>query len=75
MPSDCQCSTACDVQTKYVHVEKVLNNKQATEKLKKLENEVKSLKMKNNRLKIKLNKATVNKNTIVKKLKRQLDES
>lgn len=72
MPSDCQCSTACDVQTKYVH--KVLNNKQATEKLKKLEIEVKNLKMKNNILKIKLNRATVNKNTIVKKLKQQLDK-
>lgn len=72
MPSDCQCSTACDVQTKYV--EKVLNNKQATEKLKKLEIEVRNLKTENNRLKTRLNKATVNKNTIIKKLKQQLDE-
>lgn len=72
MPSDCQCSTPCGVQTKYV--EKVLNNKQATEKLKKLEIEIKNLKMENNRLKIRLNKATVNKNIIVKKLKQQLDK-
>lgn len=72
MPSDCQCSTAYDVQIKYV--DKVLNNKQATEKLKKLENEVKNLKTKNNRLKTRLNKITVNKHIIIKKLKQQLDE-
>lgn len=71
MPSDCQCSTACDVQTKYV--EKVLNDKQATEKLKKLKIEIKNLKIENSKLKSRLSKATVNKDIIVKKLKQQLD--
>lgn len=71
MPSDCQCSTACD--TKVVKVKEVLNNKKATALLKKLEREVTDLKKKNSSLKTKLTRATTSKKGIIKDLKKHLD--
>jgi len=69
MPSDCQCATACETKT----VTKVLNNKQATARLRKLEREVKDLKKENSGLKARLTKATAKKRSIVKSLKNHLD--
>ena len=69
MPSDCQCSTACDVRVET----KVLNNKQATRKLKELEAEVTALEEENQTLKRRLRKARVSKKSLVKKLKNHLD--
>jgi len=72
MPSDCQCSTAC---TQIVEKKVVLNNKEATKKLRRLEDEVESLKRENATLKRKLTRATVNKKKLVSDLKRQLDKA
>jgi len=69
MPSDCQCSTACETRI----VTKVLNNKQATRRLERLEKEVKKLRLENVTLKTKLSKASVKKKDLVSKLKKQLD--
>ena len=69
MPSDCQCSTACETRI----VTKVLNNKQATRRLERLEKEVKKLRSENVTLKTKLSKASVKKKDLVSKLKKQLD--
>ncbi len=72
MPSDCQCSTS--VETKTVTVEKVIGNKRATRKILRLEEEVEILKDENVRLKRRLQKATVNKEGILKELKSKLDK-
>ncbi len=71
MPSDCQCSSACSTET--ITVEKVLNNKQATRKLRRLEEEVAILKDENTGLKRRLRKASINKEKILKDLKSNLD--
>ncbi len=69
MPSDCQCST----HTEPVVVEKVLNNKQATRKMRRLEEEVEILKYENSSLKQRLRKASINKEKILKELRSKLD--
>ena len=48
MPSDCQCSTP---RIEYVDKIKVLNNKEATRKIARLEEQVKTLKSENSVLK------------------------
>jgi len=69
MPSDCQCSTACDCGV----VTKVINNKEATKRLKRLEKEVEDLKEENIDLKRRLKRANINKKKIVNDLKNRLD--
>jgi hypothetical protein len=71
MPSDCQCATA--VETRTVTIEKVLNNKQATRKMRRLEEEVAILRNENAGLKRRLQKASVSKERILKDLKSKLD--
>ncbi len=71
MPSDCQCSTACN--TTVVKTE-VLNNKKATQRLKRLELEVVKLKDANSRLKTRLRKADVSKKKIVDDLRARLNK-
>ena len=71
MPSDCQCSGACTTEIKTVT--KVLNNKEASKRLEKLEREVKVLKSSNSTLKSQLSRAKTSKKTLVKKLKDRLD--
>ena len=71
MPSDCQCSSC--TQTEVRTVTKVLNNKQASVRLKRLEEEVKQLKASNSTLKSQLSRAKTSKKTLVKKLKDRLD--
>ncbi|HEC66271.1 hypothetical protein LCGC14_1339200 [marine sediment metagenome] len=71
MPSDCQCSTS-SVET--ITVEKVLNNKQATRKLRRLEREVEALENENTGLKRRLRKASINKEKILKDLRSKLDK-
>jgi len=68
MPSDCQCST--HVETKIV--KEVLNNKEATRRLKRLEEEVAELKQKNASLTRRLRVAKVSKKQIVDDLKKKL---
>lgn len=72
MPSDCQCSTACD--TKVVKVKEVLNNKKATALLRKLEKEVEALKNENSRLESRLSRGALSKKDIIKSLKKHLDK-
>jgi len=69
MPSDCQCSSACETKI----VTKVLNSKEATRKLERLEREVKKLRDDNANLERKLKRASVNKKKIVAELKKQLE--
>lgn len=71
MPSDCQCSVACAVEVR--EIVKVINNKEATKKLSKLEKEVKTLKSQNSELKFRLERATVNKDQLIKKIKSKLN--
>jgi hypothetical protein len=71
MPSDCQCSNACDCQT--IVKTKVLNNKEATRKIARLEEEVALLKYENDRLK-RASKRRLPKKELVNKLKKMLDE-
>lgn len=70
MPSDCQCSAPVETIT----VEKVINNKQATRKILRLEEEVEVLKYENTSLKRRLRKASTNKEKILKDLKSKLDK-
>lgn len=71
MPSDCQCSAAChtEIRTEV----KVLNNKQATTRIKRLEREVKELIRKNSHLRQRLGRAEIKREKIVSDLKSQLD--
>ena len=69
MPSDCQCSSSVEV----VERTKVIGNKEATRRLRKLEVENEKLKAENARLKRLANKKAATKEALVKKLKRQLD--
>jgi septal ring factor EnvC (AmiA/AmiB activator) len=71
MPSDCQCSTACETIIKERKV--VLNNKEATRMLRQLEKEVKDLTEENASLKRQLRRASVDKNKVIKNLKDHLD--
>lgn len=71
MPSDCQCSTACEVETRTIT--KVLNNKEATRLLRKLKEENAELKAQNALLKRSLENHKVSKKKIINKLKKQLD--
>jgi cell division protein FtsB len=73
MPSDCQCSTACDVRTVTKTVTKVINNKEATRRIKRLEKEVKALKDENAVLKSRAKNRLVSKKKIVSDLKKHLD--
>lgn len=70
MPSDCQCSTPQEI---IVERKVVLNNKQATARLRKLEKEVKALRRENSGLKTRLTKATAKKADIIKSLKSHLN--
>lgn len=70
MPSDCQCGSACDCT---IVKKEVIGNKEATRRLKKLEDEVKELKSENRQLKAKLEKKTKTRGQIIKELKRHLD--
>ena len=72
MPSgDCQqCSTPNEV---IVTKMKVINNKEATRRLRKLEAEVEELKASNSSLKYRLTKATKKKKDIVKELTKHLN--
>jgi hypothetical protein len=71
MPSDCQCSTN-QVETRVV--KEVLNNKQATARLRRLEKEVGALKEKNSRLEMRLRKANISKKKILSDLKSHLNK-
>jgi hypothetical protein len=73
MPSDCQCSNAC--QTEYIERKVVLGNKEATRKLRKLEREVEELKAQNSLLRRELKTAKISKKKIVGDLKRHLDRA
>ncbi len=70
MPSDCQCSTP---RTEYVDRIKVLNNKDATRRIARLEEQVKALKSENAVLKRKANRKLKSKKQIISDLKKQLD--
>jgi len=70
MPSDCQCSTP---SVEYVDRIKVLNNKQATRKIARLEKEVEALRSENAILKRKARSKTLTKKKLVGDLKRHLD--
>jgi len=73
VPSDCQCSSAChtEVRTEV----KVLNNKQATTRIQRLEREVEKLVSENSHLKRRLRKAKISKKGIIEDLKAQLDSA
>lgn len=71
MPSDCQCSNACACETKII--KEVLNDREATRKLRQLEREVKTLREENRNIKARLKKKAISKKSLVKKLKDQLD--
>jgi len=71
MPSDCQCSSACETRI----VTKVLNNKEATRRLERLEREVSELRQQNSLLNQKLKKANVSKKKIIADLKKHLDRT
>lgn len=74
MPSDCQCSTACTRHTEVVKEVKVLNNKEATRKIKKLEKEVEELRMANARLATEAKKNKMTKKKLVDQLEKKLRE-
>ena len=74
MPSDCQCSTACTHHTEVVKEVKVLNNKEATRKIKKLEKEVEELRMENARLATEAKKNKMTKKKLVDQLEKKLRE-
>ena len=69
MPSDCQCS-ACSTKI----VKEVLNNKDATKRLRRLEKEVEELREKNKQLERRLKKVSISKRDIVRDLKKHLDK-
>ena len=71
MPSDCQCSSACGVVEK--EVVKVLNDKQATRRIRELEEEVERLLADNSLLSKKLRRESTSKKDLIKKLKDGLD--
>ena len=71
MPSDCQCSAPCrtEVRTEV----KVLNNKRATARIKRLEKELEELIKENASLRRRLRSAKVDRKKIISDLKSQLD--
>lgn len=74
MPSDCQCSSACDCTVVKEKV-KVLNNKQATKKLQNLEKEVERLTELNEELSRKLRQRTsTTKRKLIETLRDSLDK-
>jgi cell shape-determining protein MreC len=72
MPSDCQCST--DIERVVERVTKVIGNKEATRRLRKLEEENEWLKSENARLKRLANKKAASKKDLIRRLKKQLDD-
>ena len=68
MPSDCQCSSSS------VEV-RVIDNKEATKRLKKLEEENKQLRSDNSYLKTSLKKASKSKGLIIEELKQVLGKA
>lgn len=70
MPSDCQCSTACETVIKT----KVISNREATRRLKRLEDEVANLKGENIRLKTRLKRTDISKKEIIADLKNHLNK-
>lgn len=71
MPSDCQCSTACETKV----VTKIISNKEADRRLKRLKKEVEKLTEENWILRSKLKKATTNKKKLIQNLKNHLDKA
>lgn len=67
MPSDCQCSSSVVIR------EVVLNDREATLRLQRLEKEVKRLRIENARLDKDLKRASKTKEEILKELKGKLD--
>jgi hypothetical protein len=73
MPSDCQCSCYREPETIIKVVKKVITNKEAADKISRLEKEVSKLVSENRDLKRRLKTATVNKKRLIDEVKAKLD--
>lgn len=71
MPSDCQCSSACHTETR--EITKVINSKEGTKRIARLERELEKLVEENSDLRRRLRKSTVNKKHLIDKIKSGLD--